>query len=129
MVGRRSKGEIVGFVHLPVSLRAPGTSSSAYEAIFLIDTGAIDSMAPATELRKAGIQPLGRKTYELADGSEHEYEFGIAQIEFMGEITGGLVIFGPDGTQPLLGVTALESAGIAIDPMKQTLKKLPAVRL
>lgn len=119
----------MGFIHLPVSLKAPGTSSNGYEAVFLIDTGAIDSMAPASDLRRVGIQPLGRKTCELADGSEHEYEFGIAQIEFMGEITGGLVIFGPDGTQPLLGVTALESAGITIDPMKQTLRKLPAVRL
>ncbi|MCY4438142.1 MAG: hypothetical protein OXE05_12510 [Chloroflexi bacterium] len=31
--------------------------------------------------------------------------------------------------EPLLGVTALESVGIEVDPMNQQLKRLPAVRL
>jgi hypothetical protein len=53
--------------------------------------------------------PVGSSTYELADGSVHEYRFGLAQIEFMGEVTAGRVIFGPDGVEAILGVTALES--------------------
>ena len=32
----------------------------------------------------------------------------------MGEITGGRIIFGPEGIEPLLGVTALESVGILV---------------
>ena len=67
--------------------------------------------------------------YELADGSAHEYEFGLARIEFMGEVTAGRVLFDPDGVEPLLGVTALESVGITIDPVTQTLKRLPAIPL
>ena len=59
----------------------------------------------------------------------HEYPFGLAQIEFMGEITAGRIIFGPDGVEPMLGVTALESVGITIDPATRTLKRLPAVPL
>jgi hypothetical protein len=55
--------------------------------------------------------------------------FGLARIEFMGEITAGRIIFGPDGVEPVLGVTALEAAGVTIDPITQTLRKLPAVRL
>ena len=86
-------------------------------------------MAPAAELTRAGIRPIGRTSYELADGSIHEYPFGLAQIEFMGEITAGRVIFGPDGVEPILGVTALESVGITIDPATRTLKRLPAVPL
>jgi hypothetical protein len=31
----------------------------------------------------------------------------------MGEITAGRVIFGPEKAEPLFGVTALESVGIA----------------
>ena len=31
--------------------------------------------------------------------------------------------------EPLLGVTALESVGIEVDPVNQQLKRLPAVRL
>lgn len=47
----------------------------------------------------------------------------------MGEITAGRVIFGPDGVEPILGVTALESVGITIDPASRTLKRLPAIPL
>jgi len=36
---------------------------------------------------------------------------------------------GPEGAEPLLGATALESAGFTIDPVSQTLKRLPAVPL
>lgn len=47
------------------------------------------------ELRKIGVQPVGKMVYELADGTVHEYPFGLVRIEFMGEITAGRVIFGP----------------------------------
>ena len=86
-------------------------------------------MAPGSNLSKIGIQPVGRTSYELADGSVHEYVFGLAQIEFMGEITAGRILFGPDSIEPILGVTALESAGITIDPVTRTLKRLPAIPL
>ncbi len=36
---------------------------------------------------------------------------------------------GPDDAEPLLGVTALASVGIEVDPVSQRLKRLPAVRL
>jgi hypothetical protein len=42
--------------------------------------------------------------YELADGRMVEYDFGLAEIEFMGELTSGRVIFGPDDAEPLLGL-------------------------
>ena len=94
-----------------------------------MDTGAIDSMAPASKLAAAGFEPIGRSAYELADGSVHEYAFGLAQIEFMGEVTAGRIIFGPEGAEPILGVTALESVGIVLDPATRTLERLPAVPL
>ena len=59
----------------------------------------------------------------------HEYRSGLAQIEFMGDITAGRVLFGPAGCEPLLGATALESVGISVHPANQTLKRLPAVPL
>ena len=119
----------MGAIHVTVSIRAAAKSRKKYEADFLVDTGATDSMAPAKALRKAGIDPVGKMTYELANGSIVENPFAVAFIEFMGEITGGRVIFGPDDAEPLLGVTALESVGIVVDPTNQKLKRLPAVRL
>src|SRR5881394_2682215 len=83
-------------------------SSRFFESLFLVDTGATDSMVPADELDKVGILRVGRMSYELADGSVHEYSYGLVRIEFMGEITAGRVIFGDPSAEPLLGVTALE---------------------
>jgi clan AA aspartic protease len=106
----------MGLIHVTTTLRAREKARKKYAADFLVDTGATDSLAPAKELRKAGIKPLGRMAYELADGRTVEYDFGLVEIEFMGELTSGRVIFGPDNAEPLLGVTALESVGILVDP-------------
>ena len=97
-----------------------------YNADFLVDTGAMDSMAPASELRKVGILPVGKRIYELASGEVQEYEHGIAQVSFMGEVTWTDVIFGPDDTEPILGVITLENANFLVDPKNQTLTKLLA---
>ena len=40
----------------------------------------------------------------MADGSLREFEFGLAEISFLGEITAERVLFGPEGSEPLLGV-------------------------
>src|SRR5437588_5358249 len=100
---------IMGLIHVTTVLRASEKARKKYVAEFLVDTGATDSLAPSKELKKAGIKPRGRMTYELANGQTVQYDFGLAEIEFMGELTSGRVIFGPDGAEPILGVTALES--------------------
>ena len=119
----------MGLIHVSVTLRSFERVDGAYEASFLVDTGATDSMAPASELHRIGLAPVGRMTDELADGSAHEYEFGLARIEFIDEVTAGRVLFGPDGVEPQLGITALESIGITIDPVTQTLMRLPSIPL
>lgn len=119
----------MGLTHVTVSLRSWSPSNGDYESDFLVDTGAIDCMAPGKELRRIGIQPVGKSVYELANGQLQEYPFGLAQISFMGETTAGRIIFGPDDAEPLLGVTALESVGISVDPASCTLKRLPAIPL
>jgi clan AA aspartic protease len=108
-------------------MKAVRSLSGTYQADFLVDTGATDTMAPTRELRRIGVEPVGTIVYELADGARQEYPFGLAEIAFMGEITAGRVIFGPDDVEPLLGVVTLESAGITVDPATQTLRRLPAI--
>jgi len=118
----------MGSIYVTAALRAEGRAER-YQAQFLVDTGATDSLAPADELLKIGVKPVGKMAYELADGSLEEYEFGLVEISFMGDITAGRVIFGPNGVEPLLGVTALESVGITVDPTNRVLKRLPAIPL
>ena len=94
-----------------------------------MDTGAIDSLVPRQHLEAIGLAPVGERTYSLADGSDVKMGVGVAQIELMGDFTGGAVVFGNEDTEPLLGVTALESMGIEIDPLNQTLRRMPSVRM
>ncbi len=63
------------------------------------------------------------------NGRTRVYAFGIAQVELMGRLGSGFVVFGPDDAEPLLGVTVLESTGLTIDPGSRVLKRLPAVAL
>ncbi|OIP36674.1 clan AA aspartic protease [Candidatus Desantisbacteria bacterium CG2_30_40_21] len=119
----------MGMTYVTTAIVNPGDSEKRWEGLFLVDTGVIDCMAPGKYLREIGIEPMGKRTYELADGTELHMDVGVARIEFMGEFVGSTIIFGKDDIEPILGVTALESVGIEVDPQNQRLKRLPAVRL
>ena len=119
----------MGATHVTVTIRNPAAPEQSWEGLFLVDTGATDSLVPRDQLEAIGLKVKGRRSYELADGSEVQLDITTADIEFMGEIVGGTIIMGEPGTEPILGVTALESVGIDVDPRNQTLKRLPAVRL
>jgi predicted aspartyl protease len=88
----------------------------------LVDTGAIDCLAPRDALLASGVTPERKAVYELANG-DVEYEYGFARISFLGEETVAQVIFGPEGAEPILGVVALENAGVVVDPVSKTLKR------
>ena len=119
----------MGATHVTVTIRNPAQPERTWEGLFLVDTGATDCLVPRRHLEAIGLKPEGARTYELADGSELRLDVTVARVEFMGEIVGATVIFGEDRAEPLLGVTALESVGIEVDPVNQQLKRLPAVRL
>lgn len=119
----------MGMTQVRVVVRNPAEAGRAWEGLFLVDTGAIDCLVPRKHLDALNLQPLAQRVYELADGSAMAFDIGVADVEFMGERVGVTVIFGPDDAEPILGVTALESAGIEVDPRSQRLKRLPSVRL
>jgi clan AA aspartic protease len=118
----------MGAIHVTVNLSWP-EAKGEYENLFLVDTGATDSMAPGNILKELGFKPVGKMEYELANGDKVEYEYCGAMIKFMGDITFGRIILGPDNAEPILGVTALESTGIIVDPRNMQLKRLPAIPL
>src|ERR1041384_5037953 len=84
-------------------------SDNLHDADFVVDTSAIDSMAPASELRRVGIKPVGKRQYELASGEVQDYEYGHAKLWFMDEMNGITIIFGPENCKPTLGRIALLS--------------------
>lgn len=115
----------MGVTQVTVLICNPAEPDRTWEGLFLVDTGAIDSLVPWPQLEAIGLKPKGQRVYGLADGSEIRVDITTADIEFMGEIVGGTIVFGAEDAEPLLGVTALESVGIEVDPRNQTLKRLP----
>jgi clan AA aspartic protease len=119
----------MGATHVTVTVRNPAEPDRTWEGLFLVETGAVDCVVPGKRLREIGLAPKAKRTYELADGSETKLDITTGEIEFMGELVGSTIVFGPDDVEPILGVTALESVGIEVDPRNQRLKRLPAPRL
>ena len=119
----------MGVTYVDVTVRNPAQRTRTWTEAFLVDTGAIDSLAPRRSLEAIGLKPTGRRKYATADGREVELDVTVGELEIMGELSGGVIVFGDEGAEPLLGVTALESAGIEVDPQNQRLKRLPAIRL
>src|SRR5271156_3663468 len=112
--------------HVTTEIASLTRRGKAFRAEFLVGTGAIDCMAPASRLRAAGIKPEGKAVYEMADGLPVERQYGFARVRFVGAETVAQVIFGPEDYEPLLGVVALENTGITVDPASRTLRRLHA---
>ena len=116
----------MGLTYATVEVANLSRSQPGFSAEFLVDTGAVDCMAPANQLVAAGIAVEGHAAYELANGTLVKYPFGFARVSFMGAETVTQVIFGPNDTEPILGVVALENTGIGVDPATKRLKQMGA---
>ena len=117
--------------HVDATIRNPAAPHRSWTGSFLVDTGAIDSLVPRPHLEAIGLKPDGQRVYETAEGREVTLDIAVARLDVMGEITAGVVIFGAAGAKPLLGLTALESAGLGVDPAaaEPAVEELPALWL
>lgn len=70
----------VGATHVTVTIRNPANPDRAWEGLFLVDTGATDSLVPGQYLEAIGLRPKGRRVYELADGREIGEDRGRTRI-------------------------------------------------
>lgn len=116
----------MGVTHVTTEIKALSGRRKPYRAEFLVDTGAVDCLAPASRLKAAGIKPEGKTLHEIADGRPVEMQYGFARVSFVGSETVTQVIFGPEDCEPLLGVVALENTGITVDPRTRSLRKMHA---
>ena len=118
----------LGHIHVDVTVRPTALSRRKWTGCFLVDTGATDTFLPASVLRKLGVAVVGRRSYELADGTWQELPIGLGAIELLGEPVGATLVFAGEDEEPLLGVTVLESAGFWIDPQREELIPRPPKR-
>ena len=119
----------MGATHVTVTVKNPAEPHRTWEGEFLVDTGATDCLVPRKHLESIGLLPEGQREYSLADGRRISMDITVGRVEFMGGFTGVAIVMGDDDAEPLLGVTALESIGVEVDPVNQTLKRMPYVRL
>ena len=119
----------MGLVYAVTEVTNITGGKESYNMPFLVDTGATDTIIPAKKLEKLGIKREGSRKYELANGTIVTYDVGFAFLCVNGEKVVANVVFGEDNSEPLLGVTVLESAGFVVDPIQQILKKTAAIPL
>ncbi len=96
-----------------------GDSFEELEA--LVDTGATTTVIPGSALRRLGIVPTKRETFEYAGGERGELDMAEARARVEGRETTTWVIFGEEGTAALLGAYTLEGVFLGVDPYGQRL--------
>ena len=82
----------------------------------LVDTGATTTVIPGSALRRLGIAPTKRETFEYAGGERVGLDMAEARARVAGRETTTWVIFGREGTAALLGAYTLEGVFLGVDP-------------
>lgn len=119
----------MGYFSVPIQVGNPSvTGGDMLPVDALVDTGASDSMLPASLFERLRIEPEGSYPCRYANGETETRNYGVAAIR-LGERTNICpVIFGPEDIF-LLGATTLEIFKLAVDPVGQELIPVPALRL
>jgi len=91
------------------------------EVSLLVDTGATLSWLPRDFLERIGVRPMARGRFQLPDGRYVEREKGGVLLSVDGQTVAMTVAFAEPGEATVLGATALEALGLAVDPVKQKL--------
>ena len=117
----------MGLTYLEVQVAGPATPEDSEPVEFLVDSGAVHSVVPASILERLGIKPLDEQVFRLADGTKVVRRKGGAVFRYGERVGVADVIFGEGGDSSLMGATTLESLGLVLDPLRRELKPLPMV--
>lgn len=93
----------------------------------LVDTGISYTWLPGSLLQGLGVGPAFRFPFLLADGRRIERDMAETRVRLNGQERTTLVVFGDEGTQPLLGAYTLEGFGLAPDPVGRRLISVPGL--
>lgn len=104
-----------------VTIRVATADQRSEELEALVDTGATNTVVPADILRRLGVQPHRKSVFQLADGRQMEMEIGRAWVSVDGQQEFTQVVFGPEGSEPVLGAITLEEMNLSVDPIARKL--------
>ena len=117
----------MGLTTVEIEVANPATPESGRTIEFIVDSGAMYPVVPASTLNELGIKPITEQKFRLADGSTIRRKKGVAVYRYKDHIGGTDVIFGEEGDYTLFGALGLESLGLAIHPFKRELFPLPMI--
>ena len=81
----------------------------------LVDTGSELTWLPADLLKRAGIEPIRKRTFQTATKQMIERHIGYAILKVEGFETIDEVVFAEPNDMSLLGVRTIEGFGVAVD--------------
>src|SRR5437867_4462033 len=113
----------MGLVHVMVEVANPFDLARAESIELLVDTGVVPSVIPRPLLERIGIAPQGTRKFRLADGRDMERSYGEARVRLAGEEATTRVVFGEPEDATVLGVLALESMGVSVDPSSGEIRR------
>ena len=82
------------------------------------------TFVPKEILYELEINPYSTRSFVLANGEKFKRQIGTADVIYKRHRGAATVVFGEKGDLPLLGVTALESLGLMLDPIHRILKSI-----
>ena len=113
-----------------VAIEVGDPDGQRYETVdALVDSGATYTTMPASLLSRLGVSPHSKRTFVLADGTRIERDFGRTWVSLHGEYDVSPVVFGDEGTMPLLGALTLEVFSLGINPVDQRLIPVDSLML
>ena len=87
----------------------------------LVDTGSTFTSVPQSILRELGVVPRRQVRLRPADGQSHLQELGHVNVELDGLEGPTFVVFGAEGSPPVIGALTLEGFLFGVDPVEQKL--------
>ncbi len=107
-----------------------GPQGGQFESVeAMVDAGATYSWVPKDVLSRLGVLPEFVRELVTADGRVIKRDMAETKVRLDGEERTTMVVFGDEGSLPLLGAYTLEGFGLAVDPLGKRLIPVPGYAL
>ena len=115
----------MGLTSVKMTIRKFKGSDQFVAEEFLVDSGAVYSVAPTAALARLGVEADQEQSFTLANGERMSRKVGDAYFQLGDKGGYSKVVFGEEGDMNLLGALPLEACGLVLDPLKRELKPMP----
>ncbi|MFP3291973.1 MAG: aspartyl protease family protein [Thermoproteus sp.] len=106
-----------------VKICSPQDGTKCVETELIVDTGSTYTWIRRERLEAIGVKPSKARKFRTIEGRTIEREVGEAVIECLGERAMSIVVFAERDDVEVMGVVALESLALEVDPVTRQLKK------